>query len=96
MKQEKREGIIVKRRVSNMVKIDVTKHMLVPEHIILKEEEIENLLEELSISKGSLPKILMTDPVTKLIGAKEGDILKIIRDSPTTGKSVYYRFVVAH
>ena len=79
-----------------MVKIDVTKHMLVPEHIILKEEEIENLLEELSISKGSLPKILMTDPVTKLIGAKEGDILKIIRDSPTTGKSVYYRFVVAH
>jgi len=96
MKQEKREGIIVKKRVSNMVKIDVTKHMLVPEHIILEEEEIEKLLNELSIPRESLPKILITDPVVKLIEAKEGEIVKIIRNSPTTGKSIYYRYVVAH
>ena len=34
------------------------------------------------------------DPVSVAIGAKEGDIIKIIRDSHTTVKNIdYYRFV---
>jgi len=78
-----------------MVKIDVTKHMLVPEHIVLDEEETKEVLKKYSISKESLPKIQITDPVIKLIEAKEGDVVKIIRNSRTTGRSIYYRFVVA-
>lgn len=78
-----------------MVKIDVTKHMLVPEHIVLDEDETHEVLNKYSISKESLPKIQITDPVMKLIEAKEGDVVKIIRNSRTTGRSIYYRFVVA-
>ena len=78
-----------------MVKIDVIKHMLVPEHIILDDEEAKRVLEYYSIPKEQLPKILITDPAAKIIGAKDGDVIKILRDSPTTGKSVYYRNVVA-
>jgi DNA-directed RNA polymerase subunit H len=69
--------------------------MLVPEHIILDEEETREVLEKYSINKESLPKIHITDPVIKLIEAKEGAVVKIIRNSRTTGSAIYYRFVVA-
>ena len=41
-----------------------------------------------------LPRIKASDPVVRAIGAKPGDILKIIRDSPTAGKYVSYRYVI--
>jgi len=67
---------------------------LVPKHIILNDKEKKELLEELKVKPKQLPKILTKDPVAKAIGAKEGDILKIIRNSPTAGKTTYYRIVV--
>ena len=72
---------------------DILKHELVPEHIILKEEEKKKLFEELKILPQQLPKILTTDPVIKSIEAKEGDVIKIARSSPTAGHTVYYRLV---
>lgn len=73
---------------------NVLKHTLVPEHIILSEEEKQKLLEKYNISEKQLPKILSSDPVVKALGAKPGDVLKIIRKSPTAGRSVYYRLVI--
>jgi len=73
---------------------DILKHELVPEHSILNENEKKELFEKLKITAGQLPKILTNDSVVKAIGAKEGDVLKIIRKSPTAGKSIYYRVVV--
>ena len=65
-----------------------------PEQVIMKDDEKKELLERFKIKPLQLPKILTTDPVVKAIGAKEGDILKIIRKSPTAGTSEYYRIVV--
>ncbi|MEM2934864.1 MAG: DNA-directed RNA polymerase subunit H [Candidatus Thermoplasmatota archaeon] len=75
--------------------MDILKHILVPQHEVLKEEEVEKLLKAYNISKENLPRIIVDDPVVKAIGAKEGDVIKIIRNSPTAGKSVVYRLVVA-
>jgi len=75
------------------VKKDILKHQLVPEHVILSEEEAEKILEEMKIHAEQLPRIRTDDPVVKAIGAKEGDILKIIRESPTAGRFVTYRIV---
>ncbi|KUK01739.1 MAG: DNA-directed RNA polymerase subunit H [Methanobacteriales archaeon] len=75
------------------MKKDILKHQLVPEHVILSEEEAEKVLEEMKIHAEQLPRIRTDDPVVKAIGAKEGDILKIIRESPTAGKFVTYRIV---
>lgn len=72
---------------------DILKHGLVPEHVILKEEEKKKLLEELKILPQQLPKILTLDPVIKEIGAKEGDVIKITRASQTAGWTTYYRLV---
>ena len=46
------------------------------------------------IDVNDLPQMFEKDPVAIAIGAKEGDIVKIIRDSSTTVRSIdYYRFV---
>ncbi|MFQ5888086.1 MAG: DNA-directed RNA polymerase subunit H, partial [Candidatus Hydrothermarchaeales archaeon] len=69
-------------------------HVLVPEHEILSDKEAEKLLEKHNISKGQLPKILITDPVIKKLKAKVGDVVKITRKSQTAGKTVVYKVVV--
>ncbi len=79
-----------------MVKPDVSKHVLVPEHTIMNKKEIEELRKEYKLDLKQLPKIKITDPVVKLIGADVGDVLKIKRISQTMGESLYYRFVVAY
>jgi len=69
-------------------------HVLVPKHILLSKEEAEQVLKELGVKPWQLPWIKASDPAAKALGAKPGDIIKIIRKSPTAGTSVAYRFVV--
>jgi DNA-directed RNA polymerase subunit H len=75
-------------------KFNVLDHELVPKHIILNEKEKEEVLKKYRAALRQLPRILSSDPVVKAIGAKPGDVIKIIRKSPVTGESVYYRVVV--
>jgi len=67
-------------------------HILQSEHIRLKEEEAERLLEELNISKAQLPKIYASDPGLPS-GCNVGDIIKIKRREGDEIK-IYYRVVV--
>jgi len=76
------------------LKFDIREHNLVPKHIVLNEQEKEELLKKYGISIRQLPRILVTDPVVKLLNAKVGDVIKIIRKSETAGETVYYRVVV--
>ncbi len=75
-------------------KFNILDHELVPEHIVLSKEEAEEVLKKFNVKPEQLPKILTTDPVVKAIGAKKGDIIKVIRRSKTALKSVVYRLVV--
>ena len=72
---------------------DILKHLLVPKHAILKEDEIKEVLKKYNIKIQQLPKILTTDAAVKAIGAKEGDVIKITRESPTAGSTTYFRLV---
>ena len=69
-------------------------HKLVPEHTILTDKEKKELLERYSIKLEQLPKILDTDPVAISIGAKPGQIVKIIRISRTAKDAISYRVVL--
>jgi DNA-directed RNA polymerase subunit H len=73
---------------------NILKHELVPYYSILSRDEVKKLLKIYGIKKGDMLKMLVTDPVSRAIGAREGDIVKIIRKSPTAGESVAYRLVV--
>ena len=74
--------------------MDIFQHQYVPPHEILPKKDARELLNMLGIEKEKLPKIFVSDPVAKKIDAKSGDIIKILRKSPTAGKTTYYRVVV--
>jgi len=74
--------------------LDITRHVLVPKHEIMSKEEVEELLRKYKITVYHLPMIKSSDPAAKAIGAKPGDVLRIIRKSPTAGKAISYRYVV--
>ena len=77
-----------------MKNIDIRKHLLVPEHSKLTKKEIQELLEKYNLSLNELPKMLLTDPAITNLNVKSGDVIKITRDSPTAGTSIYYRVVI--
>lgn len=73
---------------------DIFKHNLVPKHEILTPEETKKLLIQYKVKPYQLPRIKASDPAVKAIGAKPGDILRIVRESPTAGEHFAYRYVV--
>jgi DNA-directed RNA polymerase subunit H len=75
-------------------RINILKHELVPKHEVLSLEEAAELLRRLNIKPAQLPWISIDDPVVRAICAKPGDIIRIIRKSPTAGESIAYRYVV--
>jgi len=76
-----------------------TKHILVPQHILLTEKEKEKVLRQYNCSVKQLPRIIITrtiktryvDPIAKYYGANPGDVFKIIRKSETGGEYISYR-----
>ena len=77
-----------------MKNLNVLKHQMVPEHIIMSEEEVLELLAQYHIELKQLPKILVTDAVCKEIGARKDDVIKIKRRSLTAEEAVSYRLVI--
>lgn len=75
-------------------KFDVAKHILVPKHSKLSERDLKELMEKYNLSLKELPKILASDPAIEDLSVKEGDVVKILRNSPTAGATVFYRRVV--
>jgi DNA-directed RNA polymerase subunit H len=74
-------------------KFKVDKHILTPKHLKLGEREKAQLLEKYRVTSKELPKIIKTDSAIKELDAKLGDIVKIIRKSPTAGDAIFYRVV---
>lgn len=74
--------------------IDIFQSNLVPRHELLNQEEKSELLKKYNISLKQLPRIKGDDSAVKLLSAKHGDIVKIIRRSAVAGEYNYYRVVV--
>lgn len=68
-------------------------HYLVPPHEIVPKEQHEGLMKSLYVTqKSHFPFIRYhEDPITRVIGAVPGDIIKITRPSPTSGEYIVYR-----
>ena len=69
------------------------KHFLVPPHEIIPKEQHDPLMKSLYITqKGQFPLIRYhEDPITRVIGAIPGDIIKVTRPSPSAGEYIVYR-----
>ena len=82
MAAEKKEDIVV------------IEHEFIPKHELMTEEETAKLLEDYPVKRGQLPKIQKTDPAIRHLETKRGDVIRILRKSPTAGRAVYYRVVI--
>lgn len=60
---------------------DVTEHVLVPRHIICSPETKAAIIKDYAVTKDQLPKIRLDNPVCKFIGAKRGNLIKIVRNT---------------
>lgn len=74
------------------LQFNITHHILVPKHSIVNEQDVKKIINDYNIkNKFQLPHILKSDPISKYLGLKNGDVVKIKRISPTAGEYIIYR-----
>ena len=84
----------VKKEKEKEEEVYVLGHELVPDHILLTRVEADQLMKKYRIKPFQMPKIKESDPAIKSINGKSGDIVKILRSSPTAGVAEYFRYVI--
>lgn len=86
-------GLPVEVHLVGRLQFNITKHVLVPKHEVIKDkDEVQRILEMYSLkNKFQLPIILRSDPVARYYGMKNGDLVRITRASETAGQYVMYR-----
>jgi len=71
---------------------NILEHKMVPNHRIMKEDEIKPFLKKFNITNNDqLPEISRLDPVAMLIGLRPDQIVEITRPSKIAISAKYYR-----
>ena len=76
------------------ITINVFQHELVPKHVVLDKKEAEEVLRKYHVRPYQFPYIKVSDPTCQMIGAKPGDLVRIVRRGPTAGEAAAYRYVI--
>ena len=78
------------------LQFNILNHILVPEHIVLKDSEAENVKNKYHIKNDKqIPDISRFSPVALALGIRPGQMCKIIRPSRTAINSNFYRICSA-
>lgn len=79
----------------NELYVNPTRHVLTPRHRKLTVSDTKKLMTTNMIkSKANMPHILKTDPVSKWLGFRTGDVIEIERFNKNSGVSYFYRSCV--
>ena len=74
---------------------DISKHHLVPKHILLSKEDAANVMKEYKIKESDMSRIYIDDPMAKYLYAQKYDIIQVIRNTINSGYATNYRLVVS-
>lgn len=89
------DGILIIIQNIKRLQFNILEHVLVPEHRVLKNEEVDQIKLKYNIMDDSqFPDISRFDPVAQIIGIRPGQVCEIIRPSKTAINSYYYRICV--
>lgn len=90
-----RDGIYIVMESIKCLQFNILKHVLVPEHVLMSDTEIDEVMKKYNISDKTLfPDISRFDPVARAICLRPGQICHIKRPSKTAITADYYRICV--
>ncbi|GIU69942.1 MAG: DNA-directed RNA polymerase subunit H [Candidatus Woesearchaeota archaeon] len=85
---------MARKKKKSSEKLEIKNHILVPKHEKCSESEKKMILQKYSSDLKDFPKININDAALYNLDVKPGDLIKITRESPTSGKAVFYRVVI--
>lgn len=90
-----RDGIFIVVECIKWLQFNILNHVLVPEHIVMSDGEINDVMIRYNITdKSQFPEISRFDPVARAIGLRPGQVCHILRPSKTAITTDYYRLCV--
>ena len=75
----------------NRLQFNILKHVMVPKHRILSEEEKKEIIKKYNIEDDNIPNISRFDPVAIMLGIRPKQYCEIERPSKTSITSLFYR-----
>lgn len=89
------DGIFVVMVSIKRLQYNILKHILVPPHRVMSEDEVAEVMKRYNITnKKEFPEISRFDPVAQVIGLRPGNVTHIRRPSKTAILSDYYRVCI--
>ena len=87
-----KDGIFIIVINIKRLQYNILKHQLVPEHIVMSQEEADVIKQKYNIHDDSqIPDISRFSPVSQVIGLRPGELCRIYRPSKTAIKAEFYR-----
>jgi DNA-directed RNA polymerase subunit H (RpoH/RPB5) len=87
-----KDGIFIIVLNIKRLQYNILKHQLVPEHIVMSQEEAAAIKQKYNIHDDSqIPDISRFSPVSQVIGLRPGELCRIYRPSKTAIKAEFYR-----
>ena len=91
----KKDGYFINIYNYNDYLFNILDNDLVPPHRIISDEEKQNIMEKFNIvNQSEFPEISRFDPVSIILSIRPGQVFEIIRSSPTSIQSKYYRLCI--